>query len=117
MPQQNPNNIKTGTSVPLVWAWLDDSNMPVDIGTGNQIFEVRNGKCDDLGELIFSEDPGSSGFQLMLDNSWQYNFQAIQPNGDPLPASRSGMPYCAIVTLMEGGTPVQQQDGDFTLKL
>ena len=116
VPTQNPNNIKTGTSVPFTWAWLDENGSPVFVSASNQAFEVRDGTCDRRGELIFREDPGGSGLRVKADNTNQFNFQAVDENGD-LPASRSGTPYCAIAQRLEGDVVVQEQDGDFKLKL
>jgi len=116
VPTQNPNNIKTGTSVPFTWAWLDENGSPVFVSASNQAFEVRDGTCDMRGELIFREDPGGSGLRVKADNTNQFNFQAVY-DGNDLPASRQGVPYCAIALRFEGGVVVQEQDGDFRLKL
>jgi hypothetical protein len=47
----------------------------------------------------------------------QFNFQAVDSSGDNLPASRQGIAYCAIAQRLEGGVVIQEQDGDFKLKL
>jgi len=116
IPTQNPNNIKTGTSVPFTWSWLDENGSPVFVSVMNQSFEVRDGTCAARGALIFREDPGGSGLRVKADNTNQFNFQAVDAAGNDLPASRQGVPYCAIAQRLEGGVVVQEQDGDFKLK-
>jgi len=116
-PNQNPNNLKSGSSIPLVWAWLDGSGRPVSVGDGNQKLEVYTGSCANLGPLVFDEDPGSSGFQQQGDGSYKFNFLAkSEQNGEDLPAERGGSPYCAIVTLIVDGQDAQSQVGDLKLK-
>lgn len=116
VPTQNPDNIKTGTSVPFTWAWLDENGSPVFVSAMNQSFEVRDGTCATRGALIFREDPGGSGLRVKLDNTNQFNFQAVDDSGNDLPASPQGVPYCAIAQRLESGVVVQEQDGNFKLK-
>ncbi|MGI9329010.1 MAG: HYR domain-containing protein, partial [Pseudomonadales bacterium] len=106
-------NPKPGTSIPLYWAWLDDNGVPVDVGTGNQEIRFMTGNCP--GGNVIAADPGSSGFQQQADFSWQYNWQAVDANGDDLPASNQGggTPYCIKVILL---TTNQEQFGEVKLK-
>ncbi|WP_405241923.1 HYR domain-containing protein [Lentisalinibacter salinarum] len=115
---QNPNNLKTGSSIPLVWAWLDGNGTSVSVGNTNQKLEVYSLSCaDQPGELVFDEDPGSSGFSQQGDGTYKFNFLAkSEQNGEDLPAARGGSPYCAIVTLTIDGTEIQSQVGDLKLK-
>ena len=117
-PNKNPNNLKTGSSIPLVWAWLDGFGAPVSVGDGNQKLEVYSRSCaDQPGELVFDEDPGSSGFSQQGDGSYKFNFLAkSEQNGADLPAEPGGTMYCAIVTLTIDGETIQSQDGDVKLK-
>lgn len=109
----NKKNPRTATSIPLFWAWLDENGVPVDVGTGNQTIEITD--CVNPPTIVVNEDPGSSGFQQMPDNSWQYNWQAVDNFGNPLPASNQGggTPYCITVTLVTTG---QQQFGFVPLR-
>ncbi|HSD68887.1 MAG TPA: HYR domain-containing protein, partial [Woeseiaceae bacterium] len=102
---------KTGSSVPLYWAWTTNG-VPQNVGDGNQNIRIMAGACP--GGAIIAEDPGSSGFRMKTDFSWQYNWQAVDSNGNNLPATRQGTPYCVTVTLT---TTNQQQSGTIILKL
>jgi hypothetical protein len=115
-PIQNPNNLKTGTSIPFTWAWTNEVGAFVAVGVANQMFEVWSGTCAARIAPIFRGDPGSSGLRDKSDNSYQFNFQAIDNAGTDLPASNRGEPYCAIVKRLEGGVVVQEQVGDFKLR-
>jgi len=117
-PNKNPNNLKTGSSIPLVWAWLDGNGTPVSVGDGNQKLEVYSRSCaEQPGTLVYDEDPGSSGFQQQGDGSYKFNFLAkSEQNGEDLPAARGGTPYCAIVTVSIDGAEIQSQVGDLKLK-
>ena len=102
--------------MPFTWAWLDENGSPVFVSAMNQSFEVRDGTCATRGALIFREDPGGSGLRVKLDNTNQFNFQAVDDSGNDLPASPQGVPYCAIAQRLESGVVVQEQDGNFKLK-
>jgi hypothetical protein len=106
-------NPKTGTSIPTFFAWTLNG-VPQNVGAGNQVMRVTNGTCPGSG---LAQAPGSSGFQLRPDNSWQWNFQAVDQNGNDLPATRSGTPYCLTVTLTTPLVPGgQSQSGVVVLK-
>jgi hypothetical protein len=104
-------NAKTGSSVPLFWGWTSGGALQ-NVGNGNQNIRFMSGACP--GGAVIAEHPGSSGFQMKADFSWQYNWQAVDSNGNNLPATRQGTPYCVTVTLT---TTNQQQSGTIILKL
>jgi hypothetical protein len=112
-------NPKTGTSIPTFFAWTVNG-VPQNVGAGNQIMTVRQGTLTPQGTCpatALAQTPGSSGFQLKADNSWQWNFQAVDDNGNPLPATGSGTPYCLTVTLTSPLVPGgQSQSGVVVLR-
>jgi len=80
-------NLKLGSSNPLLWAWLDSNGNPVDSSGDTQLLRVEF--CD-TGEVVFmvAGDPGSSGFRINVDNTWQFNLQYNGNKGDEV---------CAVV--------------------
>ncbi len=108
---QNPNNLKSGTSIPLVWAWLGADGTPIDTGPASQRIQIS--PCADPGNPVVNEDPGSSGIRQKNDFTWQFNWQAVGPDGQDLPAERGGTFYCAMV---EDVTTGQRQYGELKLK-
>jgi hypothetical protein len=105
-------NPRTGTSIPVYYAWTVDG-VPVHV-EGTQVMEVANGACPGTSA---AKTPGNSGFQELADFSWQWNFQAVDDNGDELPAERTGTPYCLTVTLTNSLVPAgQSQSGTIILK-
>ena len=106
------SNAKTGTSIPLYWAWTNSNGVPQNVGDGKQSITVKTGSCP--GGTIVAQDPGSSGFRMKSDFSWQYNWQAVDSSGNNLPATQQGTPYCVAVTLT---TTNQIQYGMVLLKL
>ena len=113
-------NAKTGSSVPVLFAWTVDG-VPVHVN-GSQVMTVREGSAIDpetqsCTGIDIAQDPGSSGFREKSDSSWQYNFQAVDQSGAQLPATRSGTPYCLTVTLTSAVVPAgQSQSGVVILK-
>jgi len=68
------------------------------------------------GGIIVAEDPGSSGFRIKSDLSWEYNWQAVDQGGNNLPASNPNSPYCVTVTLIENGASIGEQSGEVLLR-
>ncbi len=79
-------NIKSGSSNPLEWAWLDELGNAVDSSGDTQLLRIEN--CDTLQVLLsIAGDPGTSGFRFMADNFWRFNWEANVPKGT----------FCAVV--------------------
>ena len=80
-------NLKLGSSNPLLWAWLDENDNPVDSSGDTQLLSIRN--CSS-GEILLeiAGDPGSSGFRPKSDNYWQFNWDTYGEKGES---------YCAVV--------------------
>jgi hypothetical protein len=98
-------SVKAGSVAPFVWAWTNNFGNPVDVGNGNQDIEARLkvDKCPSTSIDVLNEDPGSSGFQKLADNSWQYNWQTVTV--DELGNTVSIQPgdYCIEVILLTTG--------------
>jgi hypothetical protein len=105
-------NARTGTSIPVYFAWTVD-DVPVHVD-GIQVMQVKVGACPGT---VDAKTPGNSGFQELPDFSWQWNFQAVDENGDDLPAETTGTPYCLTATLTNSLVPEgQSQSGTIILK-
>ncbi len=110
----NKRTAKTGSSIPLNWAWTDENGTPMSVGDATQVLKVQEGMCP--GGIIVAEDPGSSGFRIKSDLSWEYNWQAVDQGGNNLPASNPNSPYCVTVTLIENGASIGEQSGEVLLR-
>jgi Bacterial surface protein, Ig-like domain len=92
-------SVKIGSSNPLLWAWLDENNNPINTSGDVQELSIRN--CS-TGEIVLqmAGDPGSSGFRYKSDNYWQFNWES---------EGIKGQKYCAVVrsslTGQEQGSP------------
>ena len=80
-------NVKAGSSVPLTWAWQDEFGNNLDTSTDIQLLRIVN--CDDPSIVVIdmAGDPGQSGFKYRVNDSWEFNFQADEPDylgGGPL---------------------------------
>jgi hypothetical protein len=105
-------NARTGTSIPVYYAWTVDG-VPVHVD-GSQAMRVSNGECPGADD---AKTPGNSGFQELDDFSWQWNFQAVDDDGNELPATKQGTPYCLTVTLTNSLVPDgQSQESTIILK-
>ena len=91
----NKLNVKTGSTNPLTWAWLDEDGNAVDSSADTQLLKIIN--CE-KGNVILETagDPGSSGFRFKNDNYWLFNWET---------ASDAGERYCAVVTSSRSGQP------------
>ena len=103
-------NPRSGTSIPVTWSWLSDGQNQA-VPAGSQSVSINVGGCSVTGDLI-AEDPGSSAVQLKADNSYQYNWQAVDAEGANLPVPET---YCFTVTL-DSVDPPQSQSVPITLK-
>jgi len=96
-------NVKAGSVVGFTWSWTDSSGMPVDVGEGNQSIEARlcldGNACEVFGPDVLNEDPGSSDIRRWEGTGWQFNWQTVDGNGDPIAAGR----YLVTVTLLTNG--------------
>jgi hypothetical protein len=115
-------NAKTGTSIPVTYAWTD-GGQPADISGGTQTMTAyRFATIDPVtlqcigGEIAKNPDPGSSSFQLLPNLYWQYNFQAVDNDGNNLPVNGTSEDYCLEVKLETVVGGVQYQSGFVTLK-
>ncbi len=92
-------SMKVGSSNPLVWAWLDGNNNPINTSGDVQELTIRNCSNGDV-VLQMAGDPGSSGFRYKSDNYWQFNWES---------EGIKGQKYCAVVrsslTGQEQGSP------------
>ena len=86
-------SMKTGSSNPLGWGWLGASGETVDSSGDMQILSILDCATGGTVFSISAGDPGSSGFRVKSDNSWEFNFQADYPDTTPLPRGT----YCAVV--------------------
>jgi hypothetical protein len=80
--------VKVGSSNPLLWAWLDENDNPIDTSGDVQLLTIRN--CNDFDDILvqMAGDPGSSGFRYKSDNYWQFNWDSEGTRGES---------YCAVV--------------------
>ena len=101
---------KTGSSFPVQWSWQNESGENVRVGVENQRVTLREGICPG-GAL--AQDPGNSGVREMSDGSYDMNIQAVDENGNNLPAERPSTPYCVKVTLLTNG---QEQLGTINVR-
>ncbi|MGI9233210.1 MAG: HYR domain-containing protein, partial [Woeseiaceae bacterium] len=86
-------NVKGGSSNPLSWGWLGSDNEILDTSNDDQILEFF--VCgSSMPMFTLAGDPGSSGFRIKSDNSWEYNWQSDGENGAPLDRGF----YCIRVT-------------------
>ncbi len=86
-------NVRGGSSNPLSWGWLDSNGAIIDTSADTQILEFQ--ECGSTVPMFtVAGDPGSSGFRIKADNSWEYNWQSDGENGAPLD---NGF-YCVRVT-------------------
>jgi hypothetical protein len=87
--------VRGGSSNPLSWGWLDANGAILDTSFDQQILEFS--VCaSSMPMFTLAGDPGSSGFRIKVDNSWEYNWQSDDSEGNPLP----NLPefYCVRVT-------------------
>ena len=84
-------SMKAGSSNPLTWGWQDASGGTIDSSGDTQILSIY--QCGGALVLTTAGDPGSSGFRVKSDLSWEFNFQADDVDGTPLLAGK----YCAVV--------------------
>jgi hypothetical protein len=86
--QVGKTNVKVGSSVPLLWAWLGPNFAAVD--SSGDVQHLRIEICA-TGEVVLqmAGDPGSSGFRFKSDNFWQFNWQT---------EGLAGTKYCVTVT-------------------
>ncbi len=86
-------NSKAGSSNPLTWGWLDSNGAIIDSSDDQQLLEIRS--CGNGSTVLsMAGDPGSSGFRVKSDNTWEFNWQSDDGAGNPLPKGT----YCARVT-------------------
>jgi len=88
-------SVRGGSSNPLSWGWLDANGAILDTSFDQQILEFS--VCaSSMPMFTLAGDPGSSGFRIKVDNSWEYNWQSDDSEGNPLP----NLPefYCVRVT-------------------
>lgn len=92
-------SMNVGSSNPLVWAWLDGNDNPINTSGDVQELTIRNCSNGDV-VLQMAGDPGSSGFRYKSDNYWQFNWES---------EGIKGQKYCAVVrsslTGQEQGSP------------
>jgi hypothetical protein len=92
-------SVRIGSSNPLLWAWLDEYDNPINTSGDVQLLSIRNCATGDI-VLQMAGDPGSSGFRYKSDNYWQFNWET---------AGEKGQRYCAVVrsslTGQEQGSP------------
>jgi uncharacterized protein YjbI with pentapeptide repeats len=103
-------NIKAGSSKPLGWSWENSLGNIILLTSDTQQLKVFSGSCstiqatpeEDLADLVVHFTfPGSSGLQLLADNSWQVNWQTVDEiTGEDLP----GGDYCARADLVVPGS-------------
>ena len=105
----NKRTVKAGSVAGFNWAWENSLGDPVDVGEGNQKMEARLGKCPSSNTDILDEDPGSSGIRRASGDGWQFNWQTVDVNGDPITAGD----YCVSVVLMTTG---QTQSADIKVR-
>ncbi len=114
----NKNSVKAGSVAGFVWAWEDSSGNRVDVGEGNQDIEawlMIDSDCEELGDDLIDEDPGSSGIRRAPNDGWQFNWQTVYDAGHP----RAGEPldhgqYCVSVSLTSD--PSQRQTTDIRVR-
>ena len=86
-------NVRGGSSNPLSWGWLDSNGAILDTSYDPQVLEFR--ECNSsMPMFTLAGDPGSSGFRIKADNSWEYNWQSDGASGAPLDPGF----YCVRVT-------------------
>jgi hypothetical protein len=114
----NKISVKAGSVAGFNWVWENSSGDPVDVGEGNQDIEawlMTDPICEDIGDDLIDEDPGSSGIRRAPDGGWQFNWQTVYDVGHP----REGQPldegqYCVSVSLTSD--PSQRQTTDITVR-
>ena len=79
--------VKVGSSNPLLWAWLDEYDNPVDSSGDVQLLTIRNCSTNAI-ILQMAGDPGSSGFRYKSDDYSQFNWDSEGTRGEK---------YCAVV--------------------
>jgi hypothetical protein len=89
----NKLNVRGGSSNPLSWGWIDSTGAVLNTSDDPQILEFK--ECSSSVPMFtLAGDPGSSGFRIKADNSWEYNWQSDGENGAPLDPGF----YCIRVT-------------------
>ena len=85
-------NVKSGSSNPLSWAWQNENGENID--TSGDIQRLRIVECGTSNVIVdIAADPGSSGFRIKSDLSWEYNWQVTDESG----ANLGNGNYCATV--------------------
>ena len=78
----NKYNVKSGSSNQLTWAWQDELGNNIDTSDVLQLLRVVDCANPSIVVLEMAGDPGSSGFRVKSDNSWEYNWQTDKMAAD-----------------------------------